>query len=70
MTPVFSVARREHDGLVLHAAYAVAASIAVVGFWMGMSPTGFVALYAVLSGLRSAVLIWRARVLMRGMTAA
>jgi O-antigen/teichoic acid export membrane protein len=66
LTPVFSVARREHDGLVLHAAFAAAACISVAGFWMGLSPTAFVALYAALSGLRSAALIWRARVLMRG----
>lgn len=70
LTPVFSVARREHDGLVLHAAFAAAALVSVSAFWMGLSPTGFIALYAVLSGLRSAVLIWRARILIRELQAA
>jgi O-antigen/teichoic acid export membrane protein len=64
LTPVFSVARREQDGLMLQAAFAGAALIAVIAFWLGLTPTGFVALYALLSGLRSAALIWRARVLM------
>jgi O-antigen/teichoic acid export membrane protein len=65
LTPVFSVARREHEGLVLHAAFAAAALVSVAAFWMGLTPTAFIAVYAVLSGLRSVALIWRARVLMR-----